>query len=272
MPDYRRVAFGILERIERDGTTGLVAVHSPDGEEHGRLMVARGRLCFAAAAQGHVRIGEMLAAEDGAVSALLETLALQARQRGKRLCEVILEQGAVDVQRLRDALLRQATMALLAIGQGLADAEPVLDVAPARDDYDPRLTFTSLDVFLAISRSLDTAPPDAAAEIFDRWSADGRRAAVLFLHGPEPHSPALPLAARGLPASSLAEVVGVAREAGRICGRSAFPLAWVEPRLRLPTPGTTVWVCATADNRFLLLRCLDPADAERFVGNVFGEG
>jgi len=256
--------------VEREGTTGLVSVRSLDGQEHGRLMVARGRLCFAAAALGHVRIGDMLAGDDDAAAGQLETLAQRARQRGQRLCEAVLETGSADAQRLRDALLRQATAALLSIANGLGESEPVLDVVPARDDYDPRLTFTVLDVFLAISRRLDTLGRDASSDLFDEWVADGRRAAVLFLHGHDAKSPALPIAARGLPASSLADIVTVAREAGRLCGRSAFPLAWVEPRIVPPTPGGTVWVCATSDTRFLLLRCLELTDADQFVGSVFG--
>jgi hypothetical protein len=63
-------------------------------------MLASGRLCFAASTEGHIRIGEVIAAQDAGAQADLDDAVRDARNRGMRLCEVLLERESAT--RLRD--------------------------------------------------------------------------------------------------------------------------------------------------------------------------
>jgi hypothetical protein len=257
-----RVIFNLLRRLERDAVTGLVEVRDADGSLRGHMMVAAGRLCFAAPAAGQTPIGQLLVEEDPEFSAELLQAVADAKARNLRLCESLLSEGHMPLDRLRKALRRQIGCALLAMSR--CAGEPALDVRPARDDYDRRLTFSGVDAFLAAAARLDDDPPDEAQRLFEEYV--GYSDAALLLAGGESHALPLPVAACGLEEMSLGEVVHLARSAAETGQPQALARAGVSPYLLVFSGSGGVWVCGKGRARLVLMRTGPEFGAGQIVG------
>lgn len=258
----RRALFALLRHVEEQTLTGVVRLQTAEGRALGQLMVARGRICFAAPAEGQTRIGELLASDDHAFQQRLDSIALDARRRNVRLCEALLGQGALDLTALRSGLRGQAARALLAM---TSDAEaPERHFQPARDDYDHRLTFSALDAFTAASALLDDAPEDMALRLFCEYAHDAD-AALLLLRPSDPNGLPSPLAARGLEQASLLDAVTIARSAMAMAQPRALT-ATERVRVTACTGPHGVWVAATGDERITLLRTGPGFEAGQILG------
>jgi hypothetical protein len=248
----RRALFALLHHVEKPGTTGLVTVHR-GGRPLGSIMAAHGRLCFAAPTEGHTRIGELLAEDQPEVAEKIDEMVRQARQERRRLCEVILESRALPFESVRQSLCRQTARAVLAIVEAAGGAPPELDVSPARDDYDRRLTFTALEVFLTASGAMDRLPPDLAGEVFSALP-EGSDAALLLLRGADWGTLPVPVAARSLGDASLPDIAGVARAASETCRHPALEPARLEPTFALHRMPGAAWLGVVGESRLALLR------------------
>lgn len=250
----QRLLFGLLRRIEREQPTGLVRVLDGGGQPLGQVMVARGRVCCVAPAQGQPPIGAILAGEDAIVDSALEEAVRYARAHKIRLCEALLERGRLELPRLRAGLLRQAADGLVAMAVAeSAPGEAAIEVSAARDDYDHRLTFTALDVFLSVARRLDQAPRDAGQALFEEY-ADYCDAALLLRRADESEALPLPVDARGLEESSLAEIGRLARTALALCQPEPLLRAGVVPRAAVYSSPQAVWVVAAGETHIALIR------------------
>lgn len=258
----RRALFALLRHVEEQTLTGVVRLQTPDGRALGQLMVAHGRLCFAAPAEGQTPIGKLLARHDQEFQRRLDAIALDARGRNMRLCEALLSQGTLDLGALRAGLRGQTARALLAMATGAESLERRFSAA--RDDYDHQLTFSALDMFTAASSLLDDAPEDMALRLFCEYAQDAD-AALLLLRASDPSGLPSPVAALGLEQASLLDAVTIARSA----------VAMAQPRL-LPSPARAqvtcyagpfgVWVVATGSERITLLRTGPGFEAGQMLG------
>jgi len=255
----------MLGRIEQDGLTGLVHVRGADGEPIGHIMATEGRLCFAAPAEGHRPIGEWLAQEDPSFRERVDRAVHLARSRKVRLCEALLAEQEADLPILRAALRAQTARALLAIAEHCPDAGPQLDLQPARADYDPRLTFSALDVLLATSSAADSAPRDRAQQLFEEY-VETSDAALLLRRPSDPNSLPLPLAARGLEEATLQEVICLSRSAAEMSAPRGLQAAGLVPRVTVFAGRDAVWVCALGEYRVALIRTGREFSAGQIVG------
>ena len=262
----RKVVFELLRRIEQEGSTGLVQLLDNAQQPLGHVMVAGGRLCYAAPREGHARIGELLAKGNPVFELRIAKAVRDAKARGVRLCEALLEAGMLNLDAIRAGLREQTSHALLAMTSSCpAGWTPAMDLTPARDDYDRRLTFSAIDIFLAISQALDTAPPDGAARVYEEFAASSE-GALLLVRGTGEASLPLPVAARGLEETSLSQVVKIARAAADMSRPAPLAKAGIEPRVIVFSGRGGVWVGATTRYRIALIRTNPQYDAGQVVG------
>ncbi len=262
----RRALFALLRRVEQDAVTGRLTLAAADGRVLGHAVLAGGRVCFVAPIEDHERIGEILAGEDLEFQRRLDQAALAARARGLRLCEALLEDGQVELPTLRQGLRRQAAAALLSMASSAGGVVMRQGFVPARDDYDRRLTFSPLDVFLACSALLDDAPDDQARRLFSEY-AEHADAALLLLHpGASREALPLPLAARGLEQASLHDIVAIARSAWAMARPSAVVAGAGETRVVAFSGALGVWVGASGAERIALLRTGPAHEAGQMLG------
>jgi hypothetical protein len=258
-----RSLFGLLSDLERRKLTGLARYLSAAGEELGCVMATQGRICFAVCRDDHRPVGAILREIEPAVGAHVEAAVKHARRRGGRLCEALLATSAVPLPTLRQALCRQISNALLRVAAAV-DVPTRIDCRPARDDYDPRLTFTTMEAFIAAVASTDSAPLDGASRVYGEYAEDAD-AAVLFLRHAEPSGLPLPVAANGLDQATLADLGSLARDARSIAAPTTWPVD--DPvRLALLCSSDAVWLCANGERRTALVR----TNASFGAGQIFG--
>jgi hypothetical protein len=256
--------FGILRSLEADGRTGLIRVCA-GSEVVGHVMIAAGRLCFAASVEGHTPIGRMLTEGDPTLVAELDEAVHEARSSGSRFCEVVLKKGSLALERIRYSLLLQTVRALAAIVDRLAEAGASFDLTPAADDYDRRLTFTAMEVLVATLAASDTDPPDNAAELFAEF-AEYAEGAFLFVRGAGPGTLPFPVAVRGLEEGKLQDVLVLARAAHEMSLPLGLARAGIQPRVvTFQGPGGS-WVCGTGQTRIALIRTSPRCEAGQVVG------
>lgn len=240
----RRTLFRILVLLDEQRPTGLVLVRLGD-TELGRLVVSQGRLCLAlthAAADS----------QDDELRALY-VLAAAALRRGDSLCAAVRGSGQASV--LKSALLDESVRALLTIAAACGEGTPVLDVLPARDDYDNGLMLSTSEVFMAAMGAQFALPRARVAEALDGLRAAG--AALLLLRSADPTEQPYPVAQHGLETAGVRELVTLLRAAstfsrGGVAPESpALPAAW--------SLAGESWHCVTGRTALVLFR----ARAER---------
>ncbi|HEY0840141.1 MAG TPA: hypothetical protein VGD74_08145, partial [Vulgatibacter sp.] len=97
----------LLERVEAVGTEASGALIFGDA---GMVLVERGRVCWAVAADRQERLGTILREHcHASVSQeVLDATFRRCQQEGRPLGESLLEQGLITSEALREALLRQS--------------------------------------------------------------------------------------------------------------------------------------------------------------------
>jgi hypothetical protein len=208
----RRALFRILIPLDEKRPSGLVRVRS-ENKPIGQLVVSQGRLCMAFTSHDTGTAAVVAANRKEGHSSDLSELAVAALASGTGLCHAIFSSGREAV--LREALLAEAVRGLIAIAEA-AGGPPVLDVTPARDDYDERLSFSTPEVMVAALRTHFGMAP---AQVGHALRAVGPAGAALLLvravdAGEQPY----PVAQRGLDdggVRSLLELVRLASELGR---------------------------------------------------------
>jgi hypothetical protein len=262
----RRGVFALLRRVEDEELTGVLDLADVDERAAGRVMAARGRLCFVAPAAGQTPIGTLLAGPDEDTQRRLDQAALDARRRGVRLCEALLDSHALDLEALRTGLRRQAAWGLVSMTRAAGERGLRTRFSSVRDDYDHRLTFSALDVFTHCSAMLDDAPEDLALHLFCEYAPQAD-AALLMLRPADAAGLPLPVAVRGgLEHASLRDVVALARSALAMLHPAA--LAYAGQGLRVCSfvgPGG-VWVGASGAQRLTLLRTGPGFEAGQMLG------
>lgn len=252
-------------QVQRQRLTGLVALRGDDAGVLGHLMAASGRLCFAVPTQGQTRIGELLAAGDPEAERHIESAVTEARERKLRICEVLLERDTLPLERLRGALRGQTARALALMAETAGGRLGGVDVHPSRDDYDRRLTFSALDIFVTASAALDSLPQDRASLLFHEFEASCD-AALLLTRAGDPASLPLPVAARGLEETSLEDVVTIARAAAEMSRPSPL-FGNAEPsRISVFRARDSAWFCATSEQRVAVLRTGPQSEAGQILG------
>jgi len=252
----RRALFGLLRWIEEREPTGVVRVSL--GQAHvGSVVVAEGRLCLAVCERPAPEAERGF--QDAGYEAL-DRLVSRAQGNGRRLCEAALDSPPDELDRIRGALKRQTAAGALAIADACAWGEPLFQSSQAANDYDPRLTFGPLQIFLAALASTDDAPTDTARRIFERFVEAGD-AALLLTQSREPGGLPFPVAAHGLEEATLAEVIAIARSAREMCSPPMLTRASIAPRFVVMRGVGVTWVCVTGESRLTLVRTSGKVDA-----------
>jgi hypothetical protein len=243
-----RALYRLLRQLEALAGTGIACLRASDGHDLGRVMMMRGRICYAAAPGMRMPVGRILTDVDPLFERLVAVAVEQASAQGRRLCEVLLEHDVERLAMLREGLRRQIVLALGAVLED--DGAPSLaDFVPARDDYDRRLTFAPFDVLLAMQRQRDTAPADRATRFFESCKpfAD---AALLLLQRASPDGLPMPLAAPGFEDLPLEHLVPLARAAEVACLAGGVP----NPRLVAHMGARMAWIGVVGDTHLALVR------------------
>ena len=201
----RRQLFRVLQWVEHLDGSGVATLSSDRGPA-GDLLVSRGRLCLAVPAAGdlgHDQLGEDLTQAVG-----------RARVAG-RFSETLASWAGEPLLAVRRELLHLTAANLLEV-VGSAD-ESGLHVAlrPARDDYDQRLAFSASETFVACLGRLLAASMAAAAPLLG--AIDCPTFLVLARSGEAGEMP-YPVAARGLEAATLADLLHLGRWTFELCG------------------------------------------------------
>lgn len=251
-----RAFYVLLRQLEALDGTGIACLRSPDGCDLGRVMMTQGRICYAAAPDLHLRVGEILTSVDPVFDQLVTDAVEQASTQGRRLCEVLLEHDVERLATLREGLRRQIVLALVSALASESELR-IAEFVGARADYDRRLTFAPLDVLLALQRQRDVAPADAATHFFESC-LPYHPAALLLLQRSSPDGLPMPLSAPGFEELRLDQLVPLARAAEAACLGGGAP----RPRVVARMGRHLAWIGVVGDTRLALVRStpeLNPA-------------
>lgn len=141
---------GLLERVEAVGVEASGALLFGDA---GMVLVERGRVCWAVAADRQQRLGTILREHcHASVSQeALDATFRRCQEEGRPLGESLLEQGLITPGALREALLRQSIEGIHSLCQREGDVS-WSDRRHAR--YDARFTFSPVEILGAMGAQL----------------------------------------------------------------------------------------------------------------------
>jgi hypothetical protein len=263
-----RLLFGILMRVEADGHTGIADLRTEDGGLVGRLLLSRGRLCFAIPPGASVPCEPLVVDQPDPEHPFdlvdLFDSAREAQTNGERLGAALLARPGLLPA--RSMLRREIALNLHVVAAACAGRAPAPVYREVEDDYEPKLTFSPLDIFLETAAvSMQAAPADIAGRVFQEYEASAD-AALLFARPTGGGTVAFPLAARGLEETSLATAVKLGRTAMGFAAPLALPLSQEQARLLTFLARDEVWVCALSDHRMALVRTCTEFGAGQILG------
>lgn len=251
----RRRLYGLLDWLGRKRPTGLVRVRAA-GVEVGHIAASQGLVCLAFATDGTG--APDFAVPLASVEDLSELCAHAASARGSgATLSATLPTGAHKTA-FRRALLAESGRGLIRIVERSAALDISLGVTATRDEYDPDLRLTPVEVFTGALASLFSSPEVLGRRVLE--AVGDRGAAVLLLQPPGETERPYPIAQFGFAGSALREFVSLAR-LGSELGR----LGTLSARLGAKTLIVTFmakderWHCVASERRLALLRA--PADA-----------
>ena len=209
----KRRSFGsMLHRLERREVTGIAVVRCRE-TVLGRLMLQRGRICFAVA-EGEAAwdSDDRLPSED-----VLDEVAVGAAERGIGLTEAIRGQTADRRALLRRGLFRATTRAARSMFGQAAHAEFAFELAPALDCGSGVFGFSAVEILVSVARSSDLVRHDVVAEmLFSELEPDQRGLFLLRDKGREE----MPLiAAHGFFGDSISRALDLSRVAAAFGGQ-----------------------------------------------------
>lgn len=244
--------------------TGLATLCGEGGVAAGHLVVSQGRMCFAVQPPGDDSDGAGAVGVGSSTRFLVEA-ACEARAKEEQLCKTLLR--GHHVLAVRTALRQEICLGLRSLVAALRGKPPSLELKPARDDYDPRLTFSALDVFLAATAPTEWDPADVAYRVFVEYREEAD-AALLFdrTSGAAGHSLPVPVAACGLEDASLTAVVSLGRAALGIAIAFGRPSWGGSTHLMSFNSRSAIWVCVLSERNLALIR----TDAQFGAGQVLG--
>ncbi|MEM9188698.1 MAG: DUF4388 domain-containing protein, partial [Myxococcota bacterium] len=143
----------LLEEVEKAAANGTDAL-SIDGRERGRILVERGRVCWAVSERMHRRLSEILCAYAMMTQEVLDRVVAQCRETSTPLGEMLVASGLMSEEAFRQVLLQHTTEAIARLGAGRAVAfEPHRHAR-----YDARFTFSPGELMTSVGSTL---MPDA---------------------------------------------------------------------------------------------------------------
>ncbi len=254
--------FGLLHRVEQGAMTGVIHVRT-GGRDLGRLMVASGRICVAFGCSHHQDCG---IAEEAALTSVVRV----AQSRGLTLRQAALGSTARDVELVRAGLRRLTVASLRWMAEALVSGgqEPELDICPVRDDYEPTLTFSALDVFFGCTVDPDaTVPNREHAEIVFAAFASSGQTGLFARKDPEPDAPPYLTSGYRTDGMTLREAILLARCGAELSRPWPMPdgAPGVPPACVTFRSGSEPWVCVPGRSGIALLRPETPAKSEALI-------
>jgi hypothetical protein len=190
-----------------------------------------------------------------------------ARSQRHSFSEAVSSVTGRELALIREALLRRCVRSLRCIADALVSAgqEPDVDVCPAREDYDARLTFSALDLFLACAAEVDPCPSEHAHIVFTAFAASGQPG-LFVMREAEPDAPPFLVGGYSIDSMTLREAIIIARCAAELC--RPWPMQdmpKVEPSCVVFHNGEDAWVCVPGRSGIALLRQSGSSKAESLI-------
>jgi hypothetical protein len=141
----------LIDTIEKLPASATGAyMFGPTGRPTGTILVERGRVCWAGAAQMGHRLTDILRRriDKGVEPGALEEIVRRCRLESTPLGEALVASGLLSSDGLRDALRQHTSEAILHLGQAAADSPTWL--AHRRQRYDARFTFSPAELLASV--------------------------------------------------------------------------------------------------------------------------
>ncbi|MEM9190367.1 MAG: DUF4388 domain-containing protein [Myxococcota bacterium] len=186
----------LLEFVENlgDRSTGVLSVEGP---ESGRLLIERGRICWAVSGCMQRRLAQLLCEHADLTPAKLDTIVNRCRASRAPFGEYLVNSGLISEEAFREVLLKHTTEALGRLGSG----EPSSFVPHRHERYDARFTYAPGELLASVGAAImPEAHKLGRMELEQTLDVDGRGAA--FAEGA---GRPVPVAIRG-PVSAVGEV------------------------------------------------------------------
>lgn len=256
----------LLGRIERSGTSVYSMLFETGAERPlGEILISNREICLVALQDGGIPLGARLLQRDPATAAAAREALGRARAEGRPLADALAALGSATSERIRGALLELIAEGLAAI----AGASPLGLIETCLSASQRRVSsilsaFPVDEVYWRAVRQLVPPGDSAAVRCYVELAELAESAVLVSSSEGEP----VPIAARGLPSLSIAEILQLGRAALQTACSPALIAAGLAPRLTLLKSERDAILCVTSADRIALLTGFEPTKLARALGRA----
>jgi len=264
--------FSLFRLVESLEGTHVVEISLEDGRRVAEMAVQEGRICWMTAPIRECRLGDLLGRLQPRQTLHdfrnhVEALAEEARAKQQPLGEWLCHKGLVTREIVRAALARQ----IAGNAQNMIDAcgqQPLrYRLNPLPMVYDESLTFTKVEILLAVAHNLDRLPADSPRRLFTRF-CDLCDAALLFIRAPRPQHLPLPLRCHGIGLNSLSQLLRWCESLRNLLDSAEWQRLRMSPEVTWLGGPLTGWLCVSGQYRIAAFRASSPQLQSQMLSSI----
>lgn len=256
----------LLGRIERSGTsTYSMLFEAGDERRLGEILISNREICLVALQDGGTSLGTRLLQRDPGVAEAAREALGRARAEGRPLADALAALGSATSERIRGALLELIAEGLSAIA--CAAPRGLIETCLSASQRRVSSILSAFPVEEVYWRAVAQLAPPGGCAAARCYAELAELAASAVLVAPSEGEP-VPIAARGLPSLSIAEILQLGRAVEQTACSPALLAAGLSPRLTLVKSSSDAILCVTSADRIALLTGLDTVAQARALGRA----